>query len=161
MADQGALDRYAVEVAGQVFGTNLTDDAGNPAQFATFVTEINRRIKIVEAAAARLEQNDANIGTLLIKKAAELYQNDANIGNRILAKLVKAKDDPSGAVYVVTQTSFNHISGAALEAGAALGLWGGFPDVVTLAPEQVAALAEQLGGKLYVAPVVKTPATAT
>jgi hypothetical protein len=68
------------------------------------------------------------------------------------AKLVRAKDDPTGAIYVVTDTTFRHITGAALEAGAALGLWGGFPDTVTLDPEHVAALAEHLGGKLYVAP---------
>jgi len=96
----------------------------------------------------RLEQNDANIGATL----AVLQQNDANIGNRILAKLIKSKDDPSGAVYVVTRNSFRHVTGAALDAGAALGLWGGFPDVVTMSPEQVAALAEHLGGTLYVKP---------
>ena len=101
-----------------------------------------------QQAVAQLQQNDANIGTAL----TALQQNGANIGARILAKLVQSKDDPTGAVYVVTQNSFNHITGAALEAGAALGLWGGFPDVVTLTPEQVAALAEHLGGKLYVAP---------
>ena len=68
------------------------------------------------------------------------------------AKLVQAKDDPTGAVYVVADTSFRHVTGAALNAGAALGLWGGFPDVVTLLPAEVAALADHLGGTLYEAP---------
>jgi hypothetical protein len=184
MADQGALDRYADQLYGKFVWTGEDGNGGvnghsvanllwnGPAALRGEVlrsiwdTGVNDNANHGESPASLVLGTMAWRVVDLVDAVARLEQNDANIGNAIAAlqgvlqaKLVRAKDDPSGAIYVVTQNSFKHITGAALNAGADLGLWGGWDRVVTLAPEAVAALAEQFGGKLYVEPPVAKAVT--
>lgn len=161
MADQAGLDRYSDQLYGKYIWTGEDGNGGinghsvanllwnGPAAF--------RQEVLNSIWATPIDDNENhgayNAGVVVATmswRVVALVNAVARLERP--TKLVKAKDDPTGAIYAVTQTSFKHISGDLLNAGIAAGLWGGWETVFELPVEQVALLAEYLGGKLFVPP---------
>lgn len=149
MADQGALDRYADQIRGLITWQGEDGNGGiNGHSIANLLWHgpAGLRQEVVDQIA-----NDAVWGTEINgHSVADLlwHLRDSRPAG---ARLIRApgEEDPTGAVYAVTVTSFKWITnGDILNAGTAAGLWGGWDSIVTVPLSDLKLLAGHLGGKL-------------